>query len=537
MTRFSKFLQSAVDIPVLATSALGMALLAIGIVFLAPTGEQSKLQYPGDLWCVSNYIEARNSEGAAILLKDGRPRQDELLDGKEEWIVRDQVQADSKEEAEEIARKNGKGRFEPSNQDELRDKLKAGDKEFFTTHFNTGATMAGPCWGTGSTTSQTGQWLNDAINEVCGFNTATGYETVPGKPTQAVVTAYSPNIPSIGNTCDSAKGGDNATADNGLFEVRDGRLRYVKGSTVEDYVFAQPTDNPIIDWDKIETQAVILEGFNNNQPIHIRDHYKPGNHVGQNYLDLFLPCGNEYSGFVQSKTRKITVVDLTKPKPQDRTDQLKTLPDGTPCPTEALPSGPSSGQDYRAQIAKEFEKQYSIATETDSGSGVSSTESETGNNNVPLFRQFDPRWANQSYGCGATTVKSAGCGPTSAAMVLKYYGIDTNPSKIANYSLFGGYRVCNAGTSYSLFSSLAQKYNLNYQAISWSQIERSLRDAKPVIVSMNNHEFSSGGHFIVLTGYDENGRILINDPGPRKISSASPNTIKSRLKHAFLMYK
>lgn len=155
--------KSAVDIPVLVASALGLALMAIGIGYLAPTGEQSKLQYPPNLWCVSNYIEQRPVE----YLKDGRPRQDKLLDGKEGWIVRDQVKADTKEQAEEIARKNGNGRFESSNQDELREKLQANDKEFFTTHFNTGATMAGPCWGTGSSTSMTGRWLNDAIREDC----------------------------------------------------------------------------------------------------------------------------------------------------------------------------------------------------------------------------------------------------------------------------------------------------------------------------------------------------------------------------------
>lgn len=161
--RVQKYFKGAVDIPILAISVLGMALLALGIGYITPTGEQSKLAYEEDLWCVSNYIEQRPVE----YLKDGRPRQDKLLDGKEDWIVRDQVKADTKEQAEEIARKNGDGRFEPSDQNELREKLAANDKEFFTTHFNTGATMAGPCWGTGSSTSMTGRWLNDAIREDC----------------------------------------------------------------------------------------------------------------------------------------------------------------------------------------------------------------------------------------------------------------------------------------------------------------------------------------------------------------------------------
>lgn len=160
-------LYSASPLPVIAGTLIAAALIAVGIGISAPTGEQSKLMYPGNLWCVSNFIEERDANDKPTILPDGRPRQDKLLDGKEDWIVRDQVTAGSADEAQKKAQKNGGGLFEPSDAKALREKLTARDKAFFTTHFNAGATIAGPCWGTGSTSAMTGRWLADAIREDC----------------------------------------------------------------------------------------------------------------------------------------------------------------------------------------------------------------------------------------------------------------------------------------------------------------------------------------------------------------------------------
>jgi hypothetical protein len=347
-------LKGFISIPVAAGALLGITLIALGIGISTPSGEQSKLVYQGNLWCVSNFVQQEPLE----ILADGRPRQDKLLDGKEDWIVREQVTADSAELAEQKAQKDGHGLFEPSNKTELRAKLSAGDGTFFSSHFNSGATMAGPCWGTGSTTAANGHWLNDSINTTCGFDTSkSGYETVSGRPTEATITNYSPNMP--GNTCDSATGGGASTADGGSFKVINGRIRYTKGGKVEDYVFAEPTTYNIIPKDKINQWAVVLDGFNGNKPIRVADTYAPNNHAGLNYLDLFLPCGSEYNTF-QGGKRKITVVDLTKPKPPVTTTPNKTLPDGSACPTSALKSGPAEGEDYQGRLAQEFERQIAL---------------------------------------------------------------------------------------------------------------------------------------------------------------------------------
>lgn len=155
-------LKGSVETGILATSALGIALLAIsGLGFMQPSGEMSKLLYNSDMWCVSNYIEKEPLEVA----RDGRPVIDPLLSGKEDWIVRDQVKADSKEEAETKATRAGL--FDPSDKTQMRDALARDDKNFFTHHFNAGATVPGPCIGTGEISEISGRWVNDMINEDC----------------------------------------------------------------------------------------------------------------------------------------------------------------------------------------------------------------------------------------------------------------------------------------------------------------------------------------------------------------------------------
>lgn len=371
-------LKGASPIPVIAGTLLAAALIAIGIGISAPTGEQSKLMYPANLWCVSNFIEQQPTEK----LPDGRPRQDKLLDGKEEWIVREQVTADSADEAQKKAQKNGGGLFEPSDAKAMREKLSAGDKAFFTSHFNAGATVAGPCWGTGSTSAMTGRWLSDAIREDCfGIKPneiAGNYEVA--RTLKVTVTPYSPNMP--GNTCDSVTGGPAVTADGGAFKVVNGRIRYVKGSSVEDYVFAQPTTDNIIPWNQRDQYAVVLPGFNNNVPIKIRDHYKSGLHANQNYLDLFAPCTEYYHLPTGSQTVKI--VDLTKPITQasshDDTKVKKIAGANTACPETPPKKGPSDGADYQAQLAHEFEKQIALNSLGQSFDEFSGTLPATSNN-------------------------------------------------------------------------------------------------------------------------------------------------------------
>lgn len=538
-------------------AALGAALVALGIGFslTSSTGEQSKLSYEGDLWCVSNYIEARDSQGKPIYLDDGRPRKDERLDDRTALIRKEQVSAQTKDEAENKARVNGHGLFEPSNAEELRTALDRGDEEFFKTHFNTGATSPGPCLGSGTGSGTIGSWSSQNIAEKCGLiNQYTEFETV--KKIRVNLTTYCPCLPSTGNTCDCALyggspiGGNETTADgSGMFKVIDGRLSWVKHSTgkVEKYVFAEPQSDHIIPWSQKDKLAIVIPGFNGNQPIHVRDHYAKGVHENKDFLDIFAPCnewkpvssalnslshatGGEGHAFAQVDAY---VVDTTKPVSKPTTEPSKTLPDGTACPESVEPK-PADGEDYQLKIAKQYEQELSRNDGVDSNTIYAPENTAS---NVPLFRQYDPRWGNNSYGCNGSTIRSAGCGPTAAAMVLRYYGIETDPPSLARFSLQNGYRICNSGTAWSFFAAVAKQNNLNYKSnLSQNSIIKSLQNNQPVILSMQDSIFTSKGHYIVVTGIRD-GQFLINDPGPRQLSSAPISTTFQHMKNSFLIYK
>lgn len=161
--------------------------------------------------------------------------------------------------------------------------------------------------------------------------------------------------------------------------------------------------------------------------------------------------------------------------------------------------------------------------------------SGSGFNNVPLFKQCDPRWRSNGYNCSGKTICSSGCGTTSAAMVLSFYGKSIDPAVTTSESLANGYRVCDGGTSAGFFSFIAKKYGLKEQDVDFDTAMQALKQGKPVIAAMSDSMFSSGGHYIVLTGIASNGMVMINDPGPRNVTQATQNDVRSAWSHGHLI--
>ncbi len=125
---------------------------------------------------------------------------------------------------------------------------------------------------------------------------------------------------------------------------------------------------------------------------------------------------------------------------------------------------------------------------------------------VPLFSQCDPRWANNTYGA---TVCAWGCGPTSLAMVLAYYGQNTDPGQVAKQGV--ALNEVDGGSKWSLFPDVASKYyNMGSSQIGFSEaMQRIEKGNEPIIASTNMY----GGHFIVLDS-KKGDNITVNDPYP-----------------------
>ena len=139
---------------------------------------------------------------------------------------------------------------------------------------------------------------------------------------------------------------------------------------------------------------------------------------------------------------------------------------------------------------------------------------------IPLFLQWDERWGYKIYGSSFLAV--TGCGPTCLSMV--YCGLtgntDWNPYQVACMAEESGYYVDGVGTAWSLMEDGARKlgitpYSLTVDA---EEIRNYLELGMPVIASMGPGDFTSSGHFIVLKGIGDDGKVQVADPNSRKNS-------------------
>ena len=66
----------------------------------------------------------------------------------------------------------------------------------------------------------------------------------------------------------------------------------------------------------------------------------------------------------------------------------------------------------------------------------------------------------------------------------------------------------------SIFAACASQRNIGcrYIGLSAGNIANELSAGHPVILSMGPGTFTKSGHFIVLTGINEDGTVTVNDP-------------------------
>ena len=90
---------------------------------------------------------------------------------------------------------------------------------------------------------------------------------------------------------------------------------------------------------------------------------------------------------------------------------------------------------------------------------------------------------------------------------------NATPNKIAKYAQDNGYYLKGTGTSWSLLTEGASHFGVVGREISLSKetVCDVLKQGQPVICSVGRGDFTTEGHFIVLTGMKD-GRIKVNDP-------------------------
>ena len=159
-------------------------------------------------------------------------------------------------------------------------------------------------------------------------------------------------------------------------------------------------------------------------------------------------------------------------------------------------------------------------------------------NHIPVYFQWSEVWGYASY--GSENIGMGGCGPTSLSMVAT--GLTGNtlftPKYVADMSVNMGYYVDGVGTDWTLMTAGASELGIkSAQLTNWSEdtFKSELSAGHPIICSMGPGDFTNQGHFIVLSGLTEEGKVLINDPNS-KINSRKKwdlNTIINQMNAAW----
>lgn len=138
---------------------------------------------------------------------------------------------------------------------------------------------------------------------------------------------------------------------------------------------------------------------------------------------------------------------------------------------------------------------------------------------IPVFLQWDSRWGYEMYGDDFMAL--TGCGPTALSMV--YSGLtgdaSLHPLKMARLAEENGYYVAGSGSLWNMMTGLAEKIGLTVWKPSFTveTIKAELEEGHPIICIMGPGDFTTTGHFIVLTGVME-GQVTVNDPNSPKNS-------------------
>ena len=144
---------------------------------------------------------------------------------------------------------------------------------------------------------------------------------------------------------------------------------------------------------------------------------------------------------------------------------------------------------------------------------------------LTYYSQIDSRWKNKLYtstGNSSQTMGSSACGPTCSAMVVSSIKGTILPTEMADLYVKYGFRSANNGTYWSAFRWTADVFDIGYKEIyKLNDVCDLLEENYMVISACGNGLFTTGGHFILIYGYeDTNGsgqcdsgdRLKIYDP-------------------------
>ena len=223
---------------------------------------------------------------------------------------------------------------------------------------------------------------------------------------------------------------------------------------------------------------------------------------------------------VETTPEETTPVETT---PVETTPVESTPEESTPAettPTETTPEESTPAESTPAESTPEESTPAESTSEKSTSEETASKETASENAEqddtvyvcgVPLYFQDD--YPDTRYGNG--TVKTSGCSVTSLTMVANAItGYDYTVDELADY--FGGRAENNIARLETGSETLGLSF---YKSENIHKTMEALEEGKIAIVLMDgtsnpNCLFTNSQHFIVLTGLNEEGKIMVNDSNP-----------------------
>ena len=193
------------------------------------------------------------------------------------------------------------------------------------------------------------------------------------------------------------------------------------------------------------------------------------------------------------------------------------VPTESPEPSETPPTEDQNPDDVPEEVPPEIEE----AERDRSVDWRGAVESDEPGLPIPLLFQGDYPEIVLYYNGIPKSVATSGCGATSISMVIAYLtgNTDQNPYTLFCAAVDDG-RYHGNGLSHRTLQWLAEQYGVYGKWIEGSEsaIINALNAGIPVIAHMGEGAFTEKGHYIVLRGLTEDGKVLVGDPASHERS-------------------
>ena len=243
-----------------------------------------------------------------------------------------------------------------------------------------------------------------------------------------------------------------------------------------------------------------------------------------------VEAGNTYDNAVIENTKIFENNKIQNNKIQNNQSMLDDIMNSTQYPKQL--------KDLALKNEEALEFVYDYPAEHVKEHTIDLTK-EASMDSVPLFVQWDKRWGYEKY--SGNFFAASGCGPTTLSMVVVYltHNREASPIAVAKYSKEAGYSVDGSGSSWTLISEGCMHYGVKAKAVALdeSRMKAELDAGHPIVINVGPGDFTDTGHFMVITGYDDEG-FSINDPNSIEKSGKRwlLKNISSQIRAVWSMY-